>query len=446
VEAEREAYQMMHGKAGPLLREFDAIAVGLLAESVQDMEEATGSARRFAEMATVILAGISAVVIVLALVLAFLILRRLGSGIRTVTAGLDAASSQTLDASQQVSGASQSLAEGASEQAANMEETSATLVEIAGMTRQNAENAQRAETLAEQALTSARKGGDAIGRMVDSITAIKEASDKTARIIKTIDEIAFQTNLLALNAAVEAARAGDAGRGFAVVAEEVRNLARRSAEAAKDTGALLADAQVKAGQGVQVSGEVRALLEEILQSVTEANALVHQVAGASSEQDKGVSQINAAMSQMDQVIQSNASNAEETAAAAQQLTSQAELTTAIVRDLGELIYGGRAQRNGRDRIGHGGIEHHLSEPPEAAEPRPPKAGAPAPGRQRIAGGGRPAHAAPSKHGGAGRAGTPTRGQGLNLKERIAQDQRENERFPHPPPFRDLNDADFRDVE
>ncbi|HUJ75214.1 MAG TPA: methyl-accepting chemotaxis protein, partial [bacterium] len=177
-------------------------------------------------------------------------------------------------------------------------------------------------------------------RMSAAIASIKEAADKTAKIIKTIDEIAFQTNLLALNAAVEAARAGDAGRGFAVVAEEVRNLAIRSAEAAKDTSALIEDSQERAGQGVTVSGEVGKLLSDVRGAVESVNGLLGEVTAASKEQNKGIAQINLAVGQMDTVVQASAANAEETAAASEELSAQAESLAQIVSSLKQIVLGG----------------------------------------------------------------------------------------------------------
>jgi Methyl-accepting chemotaxis protein (MCP) signalling domain/Four helix bundle sensory module for signal transduction len=265
----------------------------------------------------------------------------LSRGVTAIIADLDSSSDQTRSASGQVAGSSQALAQGASEQAASVEETSATLEQIASMTRENADNASKVESLAQQAQDSTKKGSDAMVRMEGAIQSIKEGSDKTARIVKTIDEIAFQTNLLALNAAVEAARAGDAGRGFAVVAEEVRNLASRSAVAAKDTSALIEDSQQRAAQGVAVAAEVGKLLTEIADTASQMNALVGQVTNASKEQNKGVQQITAAMAQMDQVTQGNAASAEETAAAAEELSAQAENLAATVRRMKALIHGAR---------------------------------------------------------------------------------------------------------
>ncbi len=280
-----------------------------------------------------------AAVVLVTLVSAWILSRSIVTSANRIIEVLNTASRQTLAASQQVSQSSQSLASGSSEQAANMEETSSTLEEISSMTRRNAESADKAEKLAGEAQEHTRKGGAAVERMVTAITDIKLASDKTAKIIKTIDEIAFQTNLLALNAAVEAARAGDAGRGFAVVAEEVRNLAIRSAEAAKDTNSLIEDSQQKAAQGVVVSTDVSNLLTAILSTVDQVNSLVREVSSASREQHRGVSQINNAVVQMNQVIQSNAATAEETSAASQELSAQTESLNLVVNELTRLIQG-----------------------------------------------------------------------------------------------------------
>jgi methyl-accepting chemotaxis protein len=338
-------------------------------------------------------AGQALVSIGLTALLAFLISRNIVTSTRRVATNIDEAARQSLSASRQVASASQSLAAGASEQAASIQEISASLEEIAGMTKINAENSDRAEALAGKAQESARKGGEVMSRMLAAINVIKEAADKTARIIKTIDEIAFQTNLLALNAAVEAARAGDAGRGFAVVAEEVRNLAQRSAQAARETGALIEDSRQKSNQGVEVSVEVNKLLADVVSGVKAVNGLIQEVATSSREQNKGVEQINAAVGHMDSVVQSNAASAEETASAAQELSSQAEVMDHSVHDLSALVTGRR------DGVA----------PQRSAAERPtalalPSRAAPAPSRRAAAAPGRPDQAARS------------------LREKIAQDQ------------------------
>jgi methyl-accepting chemotaxis protein len=242
-------------------------------------------------------------------------------------------------ASGQVSQASQALAEGASEQASSLEETSASLEEMAAMTKQNADNARQASAMANESRASAGKGHDAMVRMVEAIGRIKTSSDQTAKILKTIDEIAFQTNLLALNAAVEAARAGDAGRGFAVVAEEVRNLAQRCAEAARTTSALIEDAQTNSDNGVSVSGEVAGILKQIVASTDKATHLISEVSAATEEQSRGIEQVNTAVAQMDKVTQSNAANAEESASASEELSAQARELRGLADVLATVVSG-----------------------------------------------------------------------------------------------------------
>ena len=242
----------------------------------------------------------------------------------------------------QVSSASQSLAEGAGEQAASLEETSSSLEEMSSMTKRNAENAQKANDLAKQARSAADKGVGDMQAMSAAMEAIKISSDDIAKIIKTIDEIAFQTNILALNAAVEAARAGEAGMGFAVVADEVRNLAQRSAQAAKETAAKIEGAITKTAQGVELSGKVAETLNEIVTKARQVDELAAEVAGASHEQTQGITQINTAVGQMDKVTQSNAANAEESAAAAQELNAQAAAMKECVAELLHLVGGGHA--------------------------------------------------------------------------------------------------------
>jgi methyl-accepting chemotaxis protein len=244
----------------------------------------------------------------------------LDSALQQVNQGTEQVSS----AAQQISSGSQALAQGANEQASSLEEVSSSLEEMSSMTKQNADNAGQAKSLAAEANNNASVGKQAMAKMSQSINKIKESSDQTAKIVKTIDEIAMQTNLLALNAAVEAARAGEAGRGFAVVAEEVRNLAQRSAEAAKNTANMIEESVKNAEEGVKIATEVASSFESIAESNTKVDNLIAEIAAASQEQSQGISQVSTAVAQMDTVTQQNAANSEESASAAEELSSQSE--------------------------------------------------------------------------------------------------------------------------
>jgi methyl-accepting chemotaxis protein len=287
-------------------------------------------------------AGIIASAVVMVVSLGFslwLVQRQIVPPLQRTASTLAHNSDLTAASAAQVSTASQSLAEGASEQAASLEETSASLEEMSSMTQRNAGNAQHAKDLAAQARAAADVGATDMREMAAAMADIKVASDNIAKILKTIDEIAFQTNLLALNAAVEAARAGEAGAGFAVVADEVRNLAQRSAQAAKETADKIADSVSKSERGVAISGKVASGLQEIVTKARQVDELVAEIAAASKEQSQGIVQVNAAVSQMDKVTQSNAANAEETSNAAEELNAQAETLRAAVKDLERLVTG-----------------------------------------------------------------------------------------------------------
>jgi methyl-accepting chemotaxis protein len=262
----------------------------------------------------------------------------------------------------QLSSASQTLSNGSMNQASALEETSASLEELSSMTRQNCESSRKANTLAQTTRSAADQGSRDMRTMNTAMGAIKNSSDDIAKIIKTIDEIAFQTNILALNAAVEAARAGDAGLGFAVVADEVRSLAQRSALAARETAGKIEAAIHNAAQGVEISSKVSGALDEIVTKARQLDELAAEVATASTEQTNGIGQINSAVSQMDQVTQGNAAASEQTAATAEELSAQADSLRVAVHDMLKLFAD-------EERI-----SHLASSPPH--QPRPHSASAP----------------------------------------------------------------------
>lgn len=301
-----------------------------------------------ADITLILVAVISAIT---ALLFAFFITRNLVTSISGIIREIYSGSEQSLSASEQLASASLQLSEGASEQAASIEETSSSMEEVNSMCAGNSEKATQAKSIATDAGSTVEKGVDAMDRMVVAMEEIKVSSDETAKIIKSIDDIAFQTNLLALNAAVEAARAGEAGRGFAVVAEEVRNLAMRSAEAARSTNQLIEDSQIKADTGVDVGGEVRDNFNSVKESIGKVNSLIGEVTDASGEQAKALQQVSKAMSQLDQVTQENAAAAEENSASSEELSSQANALQQIVESLAELIYGaGKSAVNGHAKV------------------------------------------------------------------------------------------------
>jgi methyl-accepting chemotaxis protein len=297
--------------------------------------------------------------LLVALAIGALLSRSITKPIKVVAEVLSAGAEQTASAAGQVSSASQSLAEGASEQAASLEETSSSLEEMSSMTKRNTESAQKVKELGSQARAAGDTAVIDMQEMGIAMDAIKKSSDDIAKIIKTIDEIAFQTNILALNAAVEAARAGEAGAGFAVVADEVRSLAQRCAQAAKETAAKIEDAGLKSAHGVQISGKVAQSLQEIVGKARQVDELAAEVAAASQEQSQGIAQVNTAVSQMDKVTQSNAANAEESASAAEELNAQADALKDAVSELLQLVDGRQASHNGMAKASSVKHEHKV---------------------------------------------------------------------------------------
>ncbi|HLP01771.1 MAG TPA: methyl-accepting chemotaxis protein [Opitutaceae bacterium] len=262
---------------------------------------------------------------------------------------LKSSADQTTSAAAQVSLASQQLAQGSSEQAASIEETSASLEEISSMAKHNSDSATQAKDLAERTRRAAEDGAANMTEMSQAMDAIKDASANIAKIVKSIDEIAFQTNILALNAAVEAARAGEAGAGFAVVAEEVRNLAQRSAQAARETADRIDDSVSKSEHGVAIGAKVAGGFADIVTSARSVDQLIGEIANASREQTQGIVKVNGSIAQMDRVVQTNAASAEESASAAEELNAQAELLREAVGGLQRFIGIAAAERHASPR-------------------------------------------------------------------------------------------------
>ncbi|MBK8165685.1 MAG: hypothetical protein IPK64_06910 [bacterium] len=246
------------------------------------------------------------------------------------------ATEQVAGASGHIAAANAHMAQGAGQQAASLQEIAAALVEISGMVERNSEHAGEAGATAVMTQNAAESGRTALYAMMEAVGEIKDSTDQMARIVKTIDGIAFQTNLLALNAAVEAARAGESGRGFAVVASEVRNLAGRSAEAAQSTAELIHAAVRNADTGVGASEAFVATLEEIITGIDRLNDLAQQVATATGEQSHRIRQITEGLADLDHVVQDNAASTEETAASCQELSGLAAQLVGSVGRLGGL--------------------------------------------------------------------------------------------------------------
>jgi methyl-accepting chemotaxis protein len=297
--------------------------------------EVLAEAHRIAAMAVIVgLVG----VVVLAIVV-FAIARGISRPVGSISLDLRSGAEQVRNASGQVAQAGQQLAAGAGQQAAALQQIASSLHEITAMTQRNADGAGEAGTLMDDVRKRVQQGNTDMAAMTGAIGEIRDSAAETSRILKTIDEIAFQTNLLALNAAVEAARAGEAGKGFAVVAEEVRNLAKRSAEAARNTDALIERSQASSREGVQFTERVVASFQSIAEQVDRAANVVQAMAQANSEQAAGIKQISSAVTQVDQTTQNNAASAEESASAAEEMSAQAEELNQAVMTLETIVRG-----------------------------------------------------------------------------------------------------------
>ena len=294
----------------------------------------------------IMLAGIIVIAIAASIIL-WTVQRNISAPINRIVDNLNEGAEQLSSASAEISSASQMLAEGASEQAASIQESSSSLVEISSRTKKNAENANQADRLMKESNEVVIKANRSMGELSSAMEEISKTGEETAKIIKTIDEIAFQTNLLALNAAVEAARAGEVGAGFAVVAGEVRNLAMRAAEAARNTSNLIDGTVKRIKQGSDLVVKTGEAFSEVAKGTHKVGELVSEIAISSREQAQGIDQVNNAVDGMDKIAQRNAANAEESASTSEELSAQAVQMKDIVYAMIKLV-GENGKRTFRD--------------------------------------------------------------------------------------------------
>jgi methyl-accepting chemotaxis protein len=332
---------MLQTEGAAAAKQLNDVITNLFALSVAEAKATSEKNASMASLSGWISMVLTAINVIAAIALGFLLTFITTRPIHRAIEGLMASADQVGTESGQVAESSHLLAEGASAQASSLEETSSSLEEMSSMTRQNADNAGQARTKMSEAKAVVEKANAQMAQLTEAIAEITRSSEETGKIIKTIDEIAFQTNLLALNAAVEAARAGEAGAGFAVVADEVRNLALRAAEAARNTSALIEKTIKAVKNGNNMTTSTREAFGANAELSVVIAQLVDEIATASQEQASGIEQLNKAVAEMDTVTQQTAANAGESANAAEGMNAQANRMRGYIEDLAAVIGGSR---------------------------------------------------------------------------------------------------------
>jgi methyl-accepting chemotaxis protein len=330
------ALQIFNQKVQPQLEDIGRQAASLVERQSAELASTSADAASRSTRATLGTMALALLIVAVGGGVLWIV-RKANADLRGFASNIAESADHVSHASKQVSASSQSLAQGASEQAASLQETSASTEEIASITRKNADHTKQVADLMQQSEQAGTEVNHTLDRTMEKMQEIDASSNKIARIIKVIDEIAFQTNILALNAAVEAARAGEAGLGFAVVADEVRNLAQRCAQAAKDTAGLIEESIATSHDGNERLNQMAGAVRHMTESSSQVKVLVDEVNVGSQEQAHGMEQIARAVTQMEQVTQRTAASAEEGASAGTELNGYATTLQKLVREMREMV-------------------------------------------------------------------------------------------------------------